>query len=258
MSESEKSPQIFSLMGKIMAEISPVSKDRKNIQQNYSFRGIDDMYNAVQPILAKYGVFCMPSYSTPVITERKSKNGGAIFDCSVTGVFTFYAPDGSSVSTTVPNGAMDSGDKAVSKALSGAYKYALMQVFCIPTDEPKDSENDTHEVRYEYDPQPPVQKAAKPEPKPALKLPDDLDASDPLSDADTFYSTLLEKFLENGYSDREGDEWIAKKFRKNGLPAVKDKEGNLNLAPLKYLSLAERKAFIQWVESNPKQETSNA
>ncbi len=41
---------------------------------------------------------------------------------------------------------MDSGDKSANKAMSAAYKYALMQVFCIPTDEPKDTENETHEV----------------------------------------------------------------------------------------------------------------
>lgn len=30
--------------------------------------------------------------------------------------------------------------------MSTAYKYMMMQLFCIPTDEPKDSENDTYEV----------------------------------------------------------------------------------------------------------------
>jgi hypothetical protein len=42
--------------------------------------------------------------------------------------------------------AMDSGDKSANKAMSAAQKYALLQVFCIPTEEPKDTENETHTV----------------------------------------------------------------------------------------------------------------
>ncbi len=44
------------------------------------------------------------------------------------------------------NEGMDSGDKASNKAMSAAHKYALLQVFCIPTEEPKDSENEHHEI----------------------------------------------------------------------------------------------------------------
>ena len=37
-----------------LAAVGGISKDRKNIQQNYSFRGIDDVYNTLAPILAKH------------------------------------------------------------------------------------------------------------------------------------------------------------------------------------------------------------
>lgn len=40
--------------------------------------------------------------------------------------------------------AMDSGDKSCNKAMSAAQKYAFLQIFCIPTEEPKDTENETH------------------------------------------------------------------------------------------------------------------
>ena len=40
---------------------------------------------------------------------------------------------------------MDSGDKATNKAMSIAYKYACFQVFCIPTEEMKDPDAETHE-----------------------------------------------------------------------------------------------------------------
>ena len=38
---------------------------------------------------------------------------------------------------------MDSGDKATNKAMAIAMKYALFQVFCIPTDEMKDPDAET-------------------------------------------------------------------------------------------------------------------
>ena len=47
---------------------------------------------------------------------------------------------------------MDSGDKSFNKAMSAAYKYALFQVFCVPTEEMVDSEVDSPE---------PLQKAAQ-------------------------------------------------------------------------------------------------
>jgi hypothetical protein len=61
--------------------------------------------------------------------------------------YTFFAPDGSFVDAVVSAEAFDSGDKATNKALSAGQKYAFLQVFCIPTEEPKDSEIDDHEVK---------------------------------------------------------------------------------------------------------------
>jgi hypothetical protein len=61
--------------------------------------------------------------------------------------FTAYTEDGSSVSSITVGEAMDSGDKSMNKAMSVAYKYALMQIFCIPTEEEKDTEFQTHEVK---------------------------------------------------------------------------------------------------------------
>jgi hypothetical protein len=60
--------------------------------------------------------------------------------------FTAYAEDGSFVESITIGEAMDSGDKSMNKAMSTAYKYAFMQIFCIPTEEDKDTENQTHEV----------------------------------------------------------------------------------------------------------------
>jgi hypothetical protein len=57
--------------------------------------------------------------------------------------FTLYAADGSSVDTEAIGEAMDSGDKGMNKAMSYAYKYAMLQLLCIPT-EAIDGDVETH------------------------------------------------------------------------------------------------------------------
>jgi hypothetical protein len=139
---------IYSLINKVMSDVGGVEKNSKNAQQGYSFRGIDDLYAALQPPLVKYGVFYVTDVEKIERSERESKSGG-ILTCTVLTVsFTFYAPDGSSIVVRTVGEGMDSGDKSCSKAMSTALKYALLQLFCIPTSEPKDSEHDSPEPVY--------------------------------------------------------------------------------------------------------------
>jgi hypothetical protein len=56
------------------------------------------------------------------------------------------AEDGSMHTAIAYGEAMDSGDKATNKAMSAAYKYACMEVFCIPTEGTPDADAETHEV----------------------------------------------------------------------------------------------------------------
>ena len=59
--------------------------------------------------------------------------------------YTFYTDDGSSVQAVVIGEAMDRSDKSTNKAMSAAFKYACFQTFCIPTEEMKDSEEESLE-----------------------------------------------------------------------------------------------------------------
>src|SRR5581483_10530973 len=78
--------------------------------------------------------------------ERTSKSGGSLLYTILTVKYTFFTEDGSSFDVTTVGEAMDSGDKSSNKAMSAALKYALFQVFCIPTDEDNDTENQTHQL----------------------------------------------------------------------------------------------------------------
>jgi hypothetical protein len=138
---------IFKAMPAIMGEVGAVAKGRKNLQQGYQFRGIDDIYNELQEHLAKHGVFSIPHVVSERHEERHSKSGGVNIYRILTIDYTFYAEDGSSLTARVIGEGMDSGDKAANKAMSVADKYALLQVFKIPTEDKKDPEEDSPEVK---------------------------------------------------------------------------------------------------------------
>jgi hypothetical protein len=124
-----------------------ISKDRKNTQgSGYAFRGIDDVYNALSPFLAKHGLCILPRVLNRESVERQSKAGGALFYITVEVEFDLVAADGSKHTIKTFGEAMDSGDKATNKAMSAAYKYACMQSFCIPTEGDNDADTQTHQV----------------------------------------------------------------------------------------------------------------
>lgn len=138
--------RIWKAIPAIMSEVGAIGKDRKNAGQGYNFRGIDDVYFAVQLVLAKHGVFTVPEVLEERTEDRTTKGGAALIYRVLKIRFWFYADDGSFFTATVMGEGMDSGDKASNKAMSVAHKYAFLQVLAIPTAEPKDPENDSHEV----------------------------------------------------------------------------------------------------------------
>ncbi len=136
--------KIYQQIPKIMADVGPIAKNRKSTASGgYSFRGIDDVYEALQLIMAKHGVFPVPEVLSERTEERTSKGGGLLIYRVLTIKYYLYADDGSYVAPIVIGEGMDSGDKAANKAMSVAEKYAMLQVFMIPTHEAKDPENDS-------------------------------------------------------------------------------------------------------------------
>ena len=125
-----------------------IRKDRKNTQGNgYNFRGIDDVYNAISPLLAEHNLCILPRVLSRECVERQTSKGGAIFYVTVEAEFDFVsAEDGSKHTVKTFGEAMDVSDKATNKAMSAAYKYAAFQAFAIPTEGDNDSDANTHEV----------------------------------------------------------------------------------------------------------------
>ena len=127
---------------------SGIAKDRTNSQgATYKFRGIDDVYNAISPLLAEHGLCILPRMLTRICDERISAAGKPLFYVTVEAEFDFVAAEDGSKHTVKTFGeAMDSGDKATNKAMSAAYKYAAVQAFAIPTEGDNDADAHTHQV----------------------------------------------------------------------------------------------------------------
>ena len=135
---AENTALIYKKIIEVMADINAIGKDRRNQQQGFQFRGIDDVMNELHSSLAKCGVFVLPKVLEETRTTGKTSRGGDMFYTRLKINFGFYAEDGSHVDAVVIGEAMDTGDKASNKALSIGLKYAMLQVFCIPTEDEKD------------------------------------------------------------------------------------------------------------------------
>lgn len=139
-------PNIYQAINSIMQDVDAIGKNKKNAQQGYSFRGIDDMYNALQPLFKKHNVFIASNVLESKREERQTSKGGTLIYTIAKCQFKFFTIDGSFIESVLEGEAMDSGDKSTNKAMSTALKYALMQMFLIPTEEKLDTEYETHEV----------------------------------------------------------------------------------------------------------------
>jgi hypothetical protein len=139
--------KIYERLCGVMAGIRAVAKERDNKVQGYKFRGIDDVYNMIQPVLAENKVFIVPKLIEMIEDEKLSKSGGILYYTTLKMEYSFYTDDGSCITTQTIGKAMDSGDKSLDKAKSANMKYLLLQMFLIPTEEEKDTEEDRPETK---------------------------------------------------------------------------------------------------------------
>lgn len=128
---------IAQAMTAIMKEVGAIAKKDKNTSQGFNFRGIDSVVNAVSPALQKYGVIVVPTVDDyEYTTVEIGRNRTAMGHVKVIVTYTFIGSKGDSIKATVAGEAMDSGDKATAKAMSVAFRTALLQALALPTDEP--------------------------------------------------------------------------------------------------------------------------
>lgn len=133
--------KIYNAINAVMSELGAIGKNSYNKQQGFDYRGVDDVMNALNPLLVKHKLFVVPEVIDHIRENRQTAKGGALVYSIIKMRYTLIAEDSSQISAVVIGEGMDSGDKASNKAMSVAYKYAMFQIFSIPTQEMKDAPN---------------------------------------------------------------------------------------------------------------------
>jgi len=128
--------QARELVVEVMKEVQGLAKRDKNTSQGFNFRGIDAVMNVVGPALRKHGGFITPTVTDVSTSVAPTKSGGSLNICRLQVTYSVYGSEGDPIVGTVAAEAMDSGDKATAKAMSVAYRTFLLQLLCLPTDEP--------------------------------------------------------------------------------------------------------------------------
>lgn len=142
-----KTQLILNSLSCIMAEIESIKKTRENKEQRYKFRGIEDVYKALHPLMVKNKVVMKIETLNSDVVQFNTARGTLMFKQSVEVAYTFLSvEDGSEFRCVMRGEAMDSGDKATGKAYSTAFKSLAFQMFCIPVDDGTDIENESPEV----------------------------------------------------------------------------------------------------------------
>lgn len=251
---------IYEQIPKVMQDVGSVAKTSQNKQQGYAFRGIEAMYAAVHPALIKHGVFCAPE----VLDRTEYRFEKTNFDGKTTTWLhvvlkvrhRFYATDGSYIDVVTVGEGLDNSDKSSNKALSGAMKYALIELFTVPTVDVADSDRDTPETG---------STAKVVVTRPPVKLPDKILQSTetvtipkPLPvakpEAESEYITvaqaqkIAQRFRESMRPELQGE---AEVFRHDALYAMRyvDKDGNPSALAIKKVDYATAgKKLIQFAK----------
>lgn len=144
--------KIYAQIAKVMTDLEAIGKSQRNDQQKFNFRGIDNVYNELHEHMAKHCVFTTSKVLSFERVDKTSRNGGAMIHMIARVEYRFHADDGSFVETESFGESADSGDKAATKCLAIAHKYALLQVFMIPTEDTKGQEKDPDHYSPEFMP----------------------------------------------------------------------------------------------------------
>ena len=140
----DKTVTVFEAVSAVMRDVKAVGKDGVNQQQRFNFRGIDGVMNAVGPALRDHGVIAVPMVEEANYSTANTRNGATMSTVNVRMRVRWYGPAGDHFDSITYGEAFDSGDKATAKAHSVAFRTAILQTLCLPTQE-SDPDEHTYE-----------------------------------------------------------------------------------------------------------------
>jgi hypothetical protein len=141
-------PSIYAAISAMTADLAAegIPKRSANEIDQYRYRSIDDVLNRLAPLFAKHRICALPRVLERQVVERQDRAGLLIGVALRVAYSLVSAADGSTHVVEAYGEALDSGDKATSKAMSSAYKSAMIQAFCIPLGEGEDADAASHKL----------------------------------------------------------------------------------------------------------------
>ena len=129
---------VYQAINAITAELADkgIAKTHRNEEGDYAYRSIEDVLGALAPLLARHRLCVLPR----ILSREAVRSGRASQLVSVQAAFDLVsALDGSTHTVESFGEALDDSDKGTAKAISSAYKSAMLQAFCVPV--PQDDAN---------------------------------------------------------------------------------------------------------------------
>jgi hypothetical protein len=153
-------PQVYRAITAISAELAPlgIAKVHRNERDDYLYRSIDDVLNRLAPLLARHKLCVLPRVLDRITADRTGDGDVLLVHVALRVAFDLVSSaDGSSHTVEAFGEAVDPSDKATAKAMSSAYKYAMLQAFCVPVTQIDDADRSTHRLRRREHPREPVE-----------------------------------------------------------------------------------------------------
>lgn len=133
------SENIHQAINAVMNEVGYVKKSR-SAGVSYSFAGEAALIAAIRPAMVENGIYMHVLKIDNVTRENiTTAKGAQMINTLITATIRFtHAPSGTFIDSASTGEGFDSGDKSANKAMTGLYKYAMRQTFCIETGDDPD------------------------------------------------------------------------------------------------------------------------
>ncbi len=142
-------PRVYGAIHAVAVALSKdgIAKERLNARDDYLYRGIDDVLKRLSPLLAEHRLCILPRVLERSSTDRIGEDGKLLMSVAVKAAFDVVSVEDGSIHIIESFGeALDGGDKGTAKAMQSAYKYAVLQAFCVPVEQTEDADRQSYRL----------------------------------------------------------------------------------------------------------------
>lgn len=148
----------------VYQKVGYVQKQRPKVGSglNYNYASETALIEALRPAMVEAGIIVHVQQAAVAHRDTYTNKQGTVMNrtCIDATVRFTHAPSATYVDVQALGEGIDAGDKSTPKALTGAYKYAIRETFCIETGDDPDHEPSAEQERRTNEKQDTPEKAA--------------------------------------------------------------------------------------------------